>query len=174
GRFDAHPYAAAVVALPGHPGGELRGPVPREDEVGEDVDETAQHAPRRDVEPLVRGGRRARRAERGDGRRPVDAVAVDDDGVVGAGAGAPFARAVAGEQLADAGDEGAGHEGILPWSGVVAPSHGRRAPVRSSPTSPRRCRPSVTTCSPSTTTSVTSAAAAASGSCSSRVPAVRT
>lgn len=106
GRSDRHPDAAPVVDLACHPSGELRRPVPREDEVSVTVHETRCDTTPFDVDDRVRGGCRR------SGPDPGDAPGVDDECVVGAGADAPFARAVAGDELTDVGDERA-HADLL-------------------------------------------------------------
>src|SRR5699024_4219745 len=49
----------------------------------------------------------------GLGTDPRDPVTLDDERVTGIGARSPFARAVAGDELADAADEGGRHEARL-------------------------------------------------------------
>ena len=59
GGADRGPDAAAGVRLTGHPGGELGGPVPGEDQVRVAVHEAGQHGGATGVDPPV-GGRRVR------------------------------------------------------------------------------------------------------------------
>ena len=66
GRRDGRRDAAAVVALAGHPGGELGAAVPSEDEMGVRVDETGQHRPSLQVELPVGARRPVGRPDPGD------------------------------------------------------------------------------------------------------------
>ena len=102
GGAGGHGDPAGAVALPGHPGLELGGPVPGEDEVGVRIDPARQQGAAAGVDGLV-GGRRVRRRP-----EPGDPFALDHHGRV---LQDPVIR-VLGHQLGNVGDEGA-HESIL-------------------------------------------------------------
>ena len=102
--------------------------VPGEDQVGVRVDEPGYDRAPLDVDPVVRGGARGRRAQ------PDDVPVLDDDRGTPAHAQAVRLRgAVTGDQLADVGDQGGGHQWCSRTAASAAPS---RAAV-----SPRWCRP---------------------------------
>ncbi len=121
------------------------------------VDEARDDGATAEVAPLVGGGRIGRAPDPlDDGVRPG---AGDDEGrvahdpeqpVAGVGARVVTARGVVGRQLGDARDEDA-HE----WTPPATRSMERPS---SRPTSPMRCRPSLTMTSPPTTTVDTSEA----------------
>ena len=101
GGGDGRADAAGGVRRPGHPGGELRRAVAREDQVGVGVHEAGDDRAAAGVDVDV-GGRGV-----GGGAGPGDPVALEDDGGVGDDAEEVVGLRVVGDQLADVGDEGA-------------------------------------------------------------------
>ena len=101
GGGDGGADAAGGVRRPGHPGGELRRAVAREDQVGVGVHEAGDDGAATGVDVDV--GRRGV----GGGPGPRDPVALEDDGGVGDDAEEVVGLRVVGDQLADVGDDGA-------------------------------------------------------------------
>ena len=122
--------AARGVGLPRHAGLELGGAVPVEDEMSMGVDPAGEHGPAAEVLAGIRRG------DRGGGAGPGDAAVLDHEGGVAehlAGGGAALPRLlegrVEGPELADAGEQGAGH---------ASSQRGLMASWSSRATSPRR------------------------------------
>ena len=100
GGGDGGADAAGVVAAPGHPGRELRGPVAGEDQVAWRVDEARGHGAAADVDRCV-GRRRVPRRARPRRRAPSSTTSAAS----ATAPSGPSPRRVVGDQLADAGDQ---------------------------------------------------------------------